>query len=159
MARKQMRNRYNDGVPKFDRTGLTKDEINARTDQLREEMLKYIDDMKGKATIRMCAKKIGVTYDAARNYGNYLAKTGSITKVTGGYETLYCSTGRAYQGQRRNSKGESDADGILNIPQARVIRLMDRKPSEVSKQEHQAGRRATTRSGWSGSSMNMFDSW
>lgn len=159
MARKQMRDSYNKDTVKFDRTGLTKEEIDARTDQNRAHMLDYITATNGTVTIQMCAKKIGVTYDAARNYGNYLVKLGCVTKSKIGSETYYKPTGRPYIIVRKNSKREAADDGILNIPQARVIRLMDRKPSEVSKQEHQAGRRATTRSGWSGSSMNMFDSW
>ena len=138
------------------KTGMTKLEIIERTDKLRQEMLAILVQ-RGTTSLRVVAVKLGISYDAARSYGNHLVICGAATKEKVGMDTHFTATGKEYQHLRKASYIKAPAPDRENTnPHMRTIKLLDRKPSEISKEEHNAARRKSTMS-IRGSSMSMFD--
>lgn len=139
-------------------TGFTKAEINARTDRLRKEMLDYVL-AHGETPLRVYSRHVGLTHDSIRNYANYLIRIGCMTKRKDGLDTFYTATGKPYESVRKSTVKEDDPAIVTGNPHARVIRLLDRAPKDVSKQEHQQHRRTNSRSAFTSSSMGLFDTF
>lgn len=153
------------GVPKsrscnIYKSGMTRTEIFERTDKLRQELLNTLAS-RGATPVRTLAVILGVSYDSARTYGNYLVTIDAAVKYKDGLDTYYEATGNPYvQQSRKVGSKKPDADAVMPAvnPNLRVIRLLDRSPSDVSKYEHMANRRSSNMA-VRGSSMAMFDSY
>lgn len=138
------------------RTGMTRQEIFERSDRLRQELLALIQS-NGPTTIRVLAGRMKLSYDAVRSYGNHLVVIGAAEKRKVGMDTEYTATGLPYKDIRKQSSVKcTDKEETNATPHLRIIRLLDRKPYEVSKDEHNANRRSV-KSAVRGSSMAMFD--
>ena len=137
--------------------GLTRQEVFDRVDMLRQAMLRMVTE-RGATPMRVIAANLGVSYDVTRSYGNYLVSIDAITRERIGNETFYTATGNPYKTLRNSTEPKAVVKTIVepSNPHARTIRLLDRKPHEISKQEHDAARRSSRMSS-RGSSMSMFD--
>ncbi len=140
------------------KSGMTKQEIIERTDRLRQEMLAILVE-RGQTSIRVVAGKLGISYDAARAYGNHLVVCGAAIKEKIGMDTYFSATGGEYKHLRKLSHVKAPPPTPENTnPHMRTIKLLDRKPDQISKQEHDAARRSATVAP-RGSSMSMFDAY
>ena len=138
------------------KSGMTKLEIIERTDKLRQEMLAILVE-RGPTSLRVVAGKLGISYDASRAYGNHLVVCGAATKEKIGMDTYFVATGGEYKALRKQSYVKAPPPDRENTnPHMRTIKLLDRNPDQISKQEHDAARRTSTLS-MRGSSMSMFD--
>jgi hypothetical protein len=140
------------------KSGMTKQEIIDRTDKLRQEMLALLIE-RGPTSLRVVAGKLGISYDASRAYGNHLVICGAAIKEKIGLDTYFSATGGEYKHLRKSSHAKAPPPDRENTnPHMRTIKLLDRKPEQISKQEHNAARRSSTIS-VRGSSMSMFDGY
>ena len=155
------------GVPKAKvaniyRTGITRAEVFERTDRLRQEVLAIIT-ARGATPVRVITTRLGVSYDAARNYGLYLVAIEAAISYKIGLDTFFEATGNPYYAMKRWVGTKKPVDHVNPMtpvesvnPNMRTIRLLDRDPKDISKDEHNANRRSV-RASIRGSSMAMFD--
>lgn len=145
------------------RKGLTRTELFERTDRLREQLLQIITE-RGATPIRVLAPKLGLSYDTTRNHGLYLVSIEAATTYKVGLDTFFEATGAPYRVQRRRDGPKKKPEAIAaeaaipHNPHMRVIKLLDRDPKTISKDEHKANRRGVSLT-VRGSSMGMFDSY
>lgn len=141
------------------RSGITRAEVFERTDKLRQEVLAIIT-ARGATPVRVIATQMGISYDAARNYGGYLVSIEAATKFKVGLDTYFEVTGKPYYNQKRatgvKKVTDTEKEAAPVNPYLRVIKLMDRDPKDISKDEHNTNRRSV-RASIRGSSMAMFD--
>lgn len=135
---------------------LTRNEINNRADEIRQLMLAILNE-DGRSSLRHLAGKLKLSYSAARAYSKHLVSCGAAEKDKVKLETYFTSTGVPYSSMRKPiiEKVPVSVQELSN-PNLRVIKLLDRTPLQISKAEHDAARRSSTKS-LRGSSMAMFD--
>lgn len=142
------------------RVGLPMEELYARTDKFRRGIIDAAIEQDG-ITVRELAMKFRTTMEHARNHTDTLVTMGCLEKHRGGYEIVLKATGKPYEPTRKVQKKVSAAVKMAEqqLPHGRIIKLLDRRPHEVSKQEHEANRRRSSRSVFTGSTMGMFDGY
>lgn len=118
-----------------------------------------------KTTSRQLAQVFNISEPQIRNYLKYLMDMGNIERRGGTKQySYYVATGRPYVSTwprktvevQRKEMEENKPTG------ARIIRLLDRKPHEISldeKMERRRQGRASLSLGERGSSMSMFEAW
>lgn len=145
---------------KLDQTGLSLDEIAKRSDVMRWKILELLNEH-GELTIRELALKLRVTVPHLRNHTKLLLKMKCIDNHKQGLETFIRPTGIPYIPCRKSTAHKRTAEDreAAENPHMRVVRLLDREPKSVSKEEHKAARRASKHSVWVNSSFSMFDGW
>ena len=132
---------------------MPREEMLQRTDEMREKTFEILT--KDQTTnVRLLSKQLNVHFDAARSYADYLVKINAATKYRQGLDTFYVATGKPYVRAVRKTFGKESMKNPN--PHGRIIRLLDRKPDEVSKDEHLAARKKNHVT-YQRSSMGMFD--
>lgn len=144
---------------KHDTTGLNAQQIARRSDDIRESVLKYLLTV-DHVTIEDIANHAQTTITHIRNHMKVLMAAGCITKHGHGRGTTYTTTRIPYRPVRKSAAHKFYAEQEASQqPGIRIIKLLDRRPHEISKEEHEASRRRYLRSAITGSSMGMFDSY
>ena len=146
--------------PELRRGGLTREQIYERADKFRLQVLDFIIQSKG-ATAKQLAAHFKTDVCHVRDHADTMVKLGCLRKTKPVNEIVFVETGKPYEHKRKeyNTKAKRASKDSVIIPEARVFRLLDRKPHEISKEEHEFNRRRSQRSVFTGSTMGMFDGY
>lgn len=146
--------------PELSRVGLTREQLYERADKFRLQILDFIKQSNG-ATAKQLAAHFKTDVCHVRDHADTMVKLGCLRKTKPVNEIVFVETGKPYEHKRKefNPKAKKVAKDTFILPEARVFRLLDRKPHEISKQEHEANRRKSQRSVFTGSTMGMFDGY
>lgn len=143
----------------FSMADVSKDDVNARCDYVRHKILEFLA-MRGEATVFTIANFLSMPPENVRSHTKLLINMKCMEKRKEGTQTFYSATGVPYEMKRRTPTHKVDAiKALQKTPNARIIRLLDRNPSEISKEEHKANRRKGAYLGVSSSTMGMFDTF
>jgi DNA-binding Lrp family transcriptional regulator len=146
--------------PELSVEGMRKEDIHKRSDALRSTVIKLLTE-RGELSIKELAGRVRLSVPALRNHTRVLVKMGCIERRKYGLDTFYLVTDKPYVPERKHShhkRIQNEVD-VQRLPGARVIRLLDRNPADISKEEHRAARRSSISSSFTGCSMGMFDSF
>lgn len=146
--------------PELSRVGLTQAQLYERADKFRMQILDFIIQSKG-ATAKQLAAHFKTNVCHARDHADTMVKLGCLRKTKPVNEIVFVETGKPYEHKRKefSPKAKKVATDTFILPEARVFRLLDRRPEEISKQEHEANRRRSQHSAFNGCSMGMFDGY
>lgn len=146
--------------PELSVEGMRKEDINKRSDTIRNAVISLLTE-RGELSIKELAGRVRLSVPTLRNHTKLLVKMGCIEKRKHGLDTFYAATGKPYVPERRHSHHKRIQDELdtQKLPGARLIRLLDRNPADISKEEHMAARRRSSSSSFTGCSMGMFDSF
>jgi len=142
---------------KMDMTGMNVNQIAKRSDELRDTILTYLTTV-DYATIAQIAQHTNTTVPHIRNHTKLLIQLGCMVKHGHGIGTTYSTTHMPYRPVRKSPAHKLHAEQeAAQQSHVRVVKLLDRRPHEISKEEHEASRRRYLRSAFTSSSMGMFD--